>query len=67
MPARIWSIQAHPEFTEFIMSSVLKVRHETGVFNDEQYTDGKSRAGKKTDGENLGREIVKFITESCAK
>ncbi|CAI7603051.1 unnamed protein product [Penicillium manginii] len=67
MPARIWSIQAHPEFTEFIMSSVLKVRHESGVFNDEQYADGKSRAGKKTDGENLGREIVNFITESCAK
>lgn len=66
MPRRIWSVQAHPEFTEFIMTSVLKVRHETGVFNDEQYADAKSRAGKKTDGENLAREIVKFIIESCA-
>lgn len=67
MPGRIWSVQAHPEFTEFIMSCVLDVRHSTGIFNDELYEDGKSRAGKPTDGTNLEKEIVKFIIESCNK
>lgn len=67
MPGLAWSVQAHPEFTEFIMSCILEARHDTGVFNDELYTDGKSRAGKETDGEKLGKEIIKFITESCEK
>ncbi|KAJ5110611.1 hypothetical protein N7532_001146 [Penicillium argentinense] len=66
MPGRVWSVQAHPEFTEFIMSCILKARHDAGVFDDALYDDGKSRASKTTDGEKLGGEIVKFICESVA-
>ncbi|KAF7715444.1 GMP synthase (glutamine-hydrolyzing) [Penicillium ucsense] len=66
MPKRIWSVQAHPEFTEFIISQVLKARHQSGVFNDELFQDGFSRAGKAHDGEFLAAEIVKFIAEATS-
>lgn len=65
MPGLVWSVQAHPEFTEFIMGCILEARHDNGVFDDELYQDGKSRAGKQTDGEKLGENIVRFILKNC--
>lgn len=64
MPGRILSVQAHPEFNEFVMTQLCEARHDQGLFDDELYRDGLVRAGKHHDGELLGRRIVKFIEES---
>jgi GMP synthase (glutamine-hydrolysing) len=66
MPKRLWSVQAHPEFNEFIMSRILKFRHDGGVFNDQLYEDGASRAAKPHDGEFLATEIIRFMAEATA-
>lgn len=66
MPKRLISIQAHPEFNEYIMTQVLKARHDSGVFNDELYKSGSSRAAKEHDGELLARRFIQFIVESVA-
>lgn len=64
MPGRILSVQAHPEFNQFIMTHLCEARHDQGLFDDELYRDGLARAEKHHDGELLGRRIVKFIEES---
>ncbi|CEJ61486.1 hypothetical protein PMG11_10019 [Penicillium brasilianum] len=64
MPKRLWSVQAHPEFNEFIMSQLLEARHDSGVFNDQLYEDGSSRAAKPHDGEFLATEIIKFMADA---
>lgn len=64
MPKRLWSVQAHPEFNEFIMSRVLEARHNNGVFNDQMYEDAASRAAKPHDGEFLAMEIIKFMADA---
>lgn len=63
MPKRLFSVQAHPEFNQYIMSHLLEARHKGGVFNDEVYNDGASRAGRPHDGEMLGKNIIKFVLE----
>ena len=66
MSKRLWSVQAHPEFNEFIMSRILEARHNTGVFNDQMYEDGASRAAKPHDGEFLAMEIIKFMADATS-
>ncbi|KAJ5594635.1 uncharacterized protein N7459_000843 [Penicillium hispanicum] len=66
MPSRLISVQAHPEFNEYVMSNILQARHNSGVLNDEMYQDGNSRSAKPHDGEKLAGEFVKFIIESSA-
>ncbi|KAJ6023876.1 hypothetical protein N7540_004673 [Penicillium herquei] len=67
MPNRLISIQAHPEFNEFIMTNILAARHDAGVFNDELYQDANSRAGKQHDGELLARRFIQFIVDAVAR
>lgn len=66
MPKRLISIQAHPEFNEFIMTQLLEARHDSGLFNDELYESGSSRVAKEHDGELLLRRFIQFIVESVA-
>ncbi|KAJ6115308.1 hypothetical protein N7486_001086 [Penicillium sp. IBT 16267x] len=66
MPKRLISIQAHPEFDEFIMTNLLEARHDGGVFNDEIYESGSSRAAKEHNGQLVLRRFIQFIVESVA-
>jgi GMP synthase-like glutamine amidotransferase len=43
VPRKILSIQGHPEFNTFIMSTLLEVRYEQGIFDDALYTSGAAR------------------------
>lgn len=61
MPGRAISLQAHPEFDEFIMQSILKRRHADGIFQDEMYEDGNMRAKLEHDGVLVGSTILKFF------
>ncbi|KAJ5116739.1 hypothetical protein N7456_001087 [Penicillium angulare] len=66
MPKRLISIQAHPEFNEYIMTHLLNARHGSGLFSDELYKSGSERVAKEHDGELLARRFIQFIVESVA-
>ncbi|KAJ5198529.1 uncharacterized protein N7498_007646 [Penicillium cinerascens] len=66
IPGRLLTVQAHPEFNEYIMSQLVEARHDGGLFNDELYKDGAARAGNHHDGALVAKKIMEFITSSVA-
>lgn len=64
IPERLLTVQAHPEFNEYIMSHLVEARHDGGLFNDELYKDGAARAGNHHDGALVAKKIIEFITSS---
>lgn len=66
MPNRLLSVQAHPEFNEYIMSHIVEARHDSGVFNDELAQAGAARAGNHHDGALVAKKIIEFISSSMA-
>ena len=62
-PKRILTVQAHPEFNDFIVSKIMEVRHEQKIFDDDLFTDGMSRAGLAHDGAVVGAAIIRFLLE----
>ncbi|KAL3473047.1 class I glutamine amidotransferase-like protein [Aspergillus californicus] len=57
------TVQGHPEFREDIVSEVVKLRAEAGVFDKEQAEDALSRAGKPHHGVAIGVAFLKFLLE----
>lgn len=64
IPNRLLTVQAHPEFNEFIMSHLVEARHNSGLFNEELAKDGAARAGNHHDGALVAKKIIEFITSS---
>jgi GMP synthase-like glutamine amidotransferase len=60
---RVFTIQAHPEFDAFIMSNIIALRYEQGIFTKKMERDASSRAELKHDGAVVGRVICKFLLE----
>ncbi|KAF4125826.1 Glutamine amidotransferase class-I, partial [Geosmithia morbida] len=44
IPGRVLSVQGHPEFSQFIMNTILEARHGQKIFSDELYESGVQRA-----------------------
>lgn len=63
IPKRVISLQAHPEFTNFIMSSILNLRHGQKVFTDELYESGISRVEKHHDGLHVCKMFWRFLLD----
>lgn len=61
--ARLISVQGHPEFHEGIVSRLVKMRHEQGIFEDEQARDALSRVGDKHDGVIIAQAFLRFLLE----
>lgn len=59
----VFTVQAHPEFTEDVMQDLLDSRHESGVFNDDMFRDASSRSGKEHGGLRVSRAIWTFLLE----
>jgi hypothetical protein len=57
----VFTIQAHPEFDAFIMTKIIALRYEQGIFTKKMEEDALSRAGLKHDGAVVGRIICKFL------
>jgi GMP synthase-like glutamine amidotransferase len=58
---RVFSVQAHPEFDEFITSEIVHRRHDQGIFDDSLFQDGLSRASLKHDGGIVAGAMVQFL------
>ncbi|KAK6082651.1 GMP synthase [Seiridium cupressi] len=63
IPKRVIAVQGHPEFTEFIVTRILHMRHEQKIFSDGLYEDAMSRAGKDHDGVLIAQAFLKFLHE----
>ncbi|KAL2164819.1 hypothetical protein VTH06DRAFT_115 [Thermothelomyces fergusii] len=61
IPGRAICVQGHPEFTGDIMDEILELRHQSGLFTDELYQDGKSRNSDHHDGVFVAQVFVKFL------
>lgn len=63
LPQRVLALQGHPEYDEFVMTELIKLRHAMGRFDAELANDGLSRAGKQHDGGLIAKAACKFILE----
>jgi GMP synthase-like glutamine amidotransferase len=60
---KLISVQGHPEFHEGIVSRLVKMRNEQGIFEDEQARDALSRVGNKHDGVVIAKAFLRFLLE----
>lgn len=60
IPHRVFAVQAHPEFSQFIMESMLVLRRGK-VLPEEVYTSGMERSGHKHDGLLVSKTIWRFL------
>ncbi|KAI4628394.1 hypothetical protein J4E80_002533 [Alternaria sp. BMP 0032] len=60
---KLISVQGHPEFTEPIVSYLVKMRAEQGIFEDEQAKDALERVGKHHDGVVIAKAFLRFLME----
>ncbi|KFH44781.1 putative glutamine amidotransferase-like protein-like protein [Hapsidospora chrysogenum ATCC 11550] len=63
IPRRAITVQAHPEFNDFIMSSILRKRHGQGIFPDDVYESGMARAEKQHDGLHVCKTFWRFMLD----
>ncbi|KAF2855610.1 glutamine amidotransferas-like protein class-I [Plenodomus tracheiphilus IPT5] len=62
-PNRLISLQGHPEFNEGIVSHLVRMRNEQGIFGDEQARDALERVGRKHDGVVIAEAFLRFLLE----
>jgi GMP synthase-like glutamine amidotransferase len=60
---RLISVQGHPEFNKGIVSHLVKMRAEQGIFEEEQARDALERVGKHHDGVNIAKAFLRFLLE----
>jgi hypothetical protein len=56
-------VQGHPEFHEGIVSYLVKMRNEQGIFEDEQARDALERVGHKHDGVVIAQAFLRFLLD----
>ncbi|CCU81451.1 unnamed protein product [Blumeria hordei] len=61
IPERLMTFQGHPEYTADIISEVLHIRHDMGIFDDEMLSDALQRSKEPHDGYEVGRVFLKFL------
>lgn len=60
-PGRIFSLQAHPEFDDFIMPEIMQERFNQKIFSPEMYEEGMTRARVEHDGVLVAGAIWEFL------
>ncbi|KAK5696963.1 hypothetical protein LTS12_028557, partial [Elasticomyces elasticus] len=66
VPGKFISVQGHPEYSEFIVSEIIKVRTKTGLFTGEQSADALRRVGNEHDGVEIGKVFLNFLLDEKA-
>jgi GMP synthase-like glutamine amidotransferase len=57
------SVQGHPEFTEAIVSYLVRMRNKQGIFNTEEAKDALDRVGNPHDGVAIAKAFLRFLLE----
>lgn len=63
IPRRLLTVQGHPEFTQFMMGEMLRIRHRAGVIPDEDFGKAITRVADKHDGVAIARAFLRFLLE----
>jgi hypothetical protein len=63
IPKRMISVQGHPEFTEDMVSAILKTRHDGGIIGDGLFEDAMNRVGDDHDGVAIAQAFMRFLRE----
>jgi GMP synthase (glutamine-hydrolysing) len=58
---QVLSVQAHPEFDDFIMTKIVDRRHEQGIFDDATFKSGMARANLPHDGVLVAEAIWRLF------
>lgn len=61
IPARVLTVQGHPEFTEEIVRELLEARRAQGIFGEEVFREAMGRVGEGTDGVGVGGGFLRFL------
>lgn len=62
-PRRFITVQGHPEFNGEIVTAIVRVRAEMGVFKEEFTRDALDRANNEHDGVAIGAVFLRFLLE----
>jgi GMP synthase-like glutamine amidotransferase len=60
---RLVTIQGHPEFTDEIVTEIIKSRAQLGILGKEQAQDALARVGNHHDGIAIGAAFLRFLLE----
>ncbi|KXH34673.1 glutamine amidotransferase class-I [Colletotrichum salicis] len=60
---RFITVQGHPEFSPFMMSEMLQIRHQAGIIPEEPFRDAMARFSDAHDGVLIGRSFLRFLRE----
>ncbi|KAK1675209.1 class I glutamine amidotransferase-like protein [Colletotrichum godetiae] len=63
VPRRFITVQGHPEFSPFMMSEMLQIRHKAGIIPSEPFKDAMARVSDAHDGVLIGRSFLRFLRE----
>lgn len=62
-PHRFITVQGHPEFTGTIVTEIVNLRHEMGLFTDDMAQDALGRVEKEHDGVVIATAFLKFLLD----
>ncbi|KAK3303706.1 class I glutamine amidotransferase-like protein [Chaetomium strumarium] len=63
VPRRLITVQGHPEFSQFMMTEMLRVRHAAGTIPDGAFEDAMRRVADDHDGVVVARAFLRFLRE----
>lgn len=61
LPGKYITVQGHPEFTEELITEVINIRHDGGIFPDDVFEDAMKRAGAPHDGVAIAKGFIRFL------
>ncbi|KAI0997141.1 hypothetical protein K3495_g11045 [Podosphaera aphanis] len=63
IPQRMITVQGHPEYNEEIVSLLLRWRLNSGILDEETFTDAIGRVNKHHDGVAVAKAFLRFLLE----
>ncbi|MFO6464449.1 type 1 glutamine amidotransferase [Jannaschia sp. KMU-145] len=63
---RAFTVQAHPEFSNAVLTDYVRVRRGTGTYPDDRMDEAEATLAKPVDDARLARAIARFFTDRVA-
>ncbi|KAG8161937.1 hypothetical protein KVR01_007702 [Diaporthe batatas] len=63
IPGRLFTVQGHPEFPQFMMAEMLRAHHQSGIILDGPFDDAMKRALGQHDGIVIAQAFLRFLKD----
>ncbi|WP_298435648.1 type 1 glutamine amidotransferase [uncultured Jannaschia sp.] len=63
---RAFTVQAHPEFSNSVLTDYVRVRRGTGTYPDDRMDEAEATLAQPVDDARLARAIARFFTDRVA-